>query len=95
MFFFCLKFSSYSISRLHYCLVLFWAGLNLNTVKESMSKAVQYMKDQGENTSLLITIIAHRTVLSLMEGESEAPSESELLRIIQGNGSRPRQLIIL
>lgn len=83
------------ISRLHYCLVLFWAGINLDVVKESMAKACLYMKEQGEDTSLLIAMIAHRTVLCLMGRESEAPSENDLSTIIQGSGSRYRQLIVL
>jgi hypothetical protein len=83
------------ISRLHYCLVLLWSGLNLNAVNESMAKACQYMKEQGENISLLITMIAHRTVLTIMGRANEAPTESELARTIQGSGSRPRMLIIL
>lgn len=83
------------ICRLHYCLVLLWAGLNLNFVEESLSKAIQYNKDQDEDTCLMIAIIAHRTVMTLIGKEHEVPSESEVSVIIRGKGSRPRQLIIL
>ena len=83
------------ICRLHYCLVLLWSGLNLDFVRDSLSKAIQYNKDQGEETCLLITIICHRTVMILMAKANEVPSEIEVSDLIRDKGSRPRQLIIL
>ena len=82
-------------SRLHYCLILLWAGLDLNGVSESIAKACQYMKDQGEDNNFIVTTITHRTVLSLLGKESEAPTEKTLSNIIHRNGNRPRQQIIL
>jgi hypothetical protein len=51
------------MNRLQYCLVSFWAGNNLSAMKDTVSKAGLFMKEQG--TSLFFLLTLRRTILTL------------------------------
>ena len=82
------------IIRLEYCCIMFWSCPNLSVVNEMFSEAWQFMREQQNKTSLFLLLPIWKTVLTLMESETESLIDSELSRCINENKNH-RYLIMV
>lgn len=82
------------LNRALYCLTMLWAGVNLSSVHEAMSKARSFIKEQGHHASLFIIFTGQKTVLTLM-GNQAAPLTHDELSISAEDKKNPHQLMIL
>ena len=78
--------------RLQYCFTMFWSGVKLSVANDTVSKACQFMKERGHETTLYFIIPLQKVILTLMGSGTEAVTDSELSRSIREN-KNPRQLM--
>jgi hypothetical protein len=60
--------------RLQYCSAMLWAGQDLSTVKEEVSKAYTFMEQQEHWASLALLSVIIRTLNILIGNENETRS---------------------
>jgi hypothetical protein len=76
---------------MHYVGNMFYAGVNLQVVKEKMDDCCKFMK-KHEHYSLVIMLVGRRVVLILINGETEAGDQ--FIKIVEEE-KNPRQVFLM